>query len=198
MGEDVHERGIEREYGRRRRSSWRRLIPLTVIVANCVLQLTTDSDVAGVPSRTAIVTILLSSLTAMLLFRWRGRTIVGTDGITARGTLRSVTRTWHTVYDIRPELNHAGKLDGSEWLTYLYDVQGRRFLLPYVDDWQLPDFHAEIADLRATAALHHGTTWEPRPATEALIRRRARHRKAWEFACLTGFIAVFAAFVFLA
>ncbi|WP_019064537.1 hypothetical protein [Streptomyces prunicolor] len=82
-------------------------------------------------------------------------------------------------------------------LSLLAD-DGRRTRLPYFDDWQLPDFHTELADLRAVSALHRGMDWELRPDTEDRIRRRARDRKVWGAVCVAAVFAPLAAFVFLA
>ncbi|MET7572726.1 PH domain-containing protein [Streptomyces sp. NPDC005492] len=197
-GDDGGGRGIEREYRRRRRLSWRKIAVMVVVGANCVLQLTVNPAEDGLWPRLVLSAILLASLGSMLLFGWRGRTIVGPGGITARGAVRTVTRTWHSVYDIRAEPNPAGPTDDSKWVTYLYGIDGRRILLPYVDDWQLPDFHTEFAGLRTTAALHRGTAWDPRPETETLIRRRARHRTTLELTCVAAAVALLGTLVFLA
>jgi hypothetical protein len=123
---------------------------------------------------------------------------VGAQGITSRGAVQTETRTWHDVYDIRAELNQNGRIEKARWTTYVYDNDGRRMRLPYFDDWQLPDFHAELADLRAVSALHRGMAWELRPEMEDRIGRRTRNSKVWALASIAAVvIAVFAAVSFL-
>ena len=201
MGQDVHERGIEREYGRRRTFSgpWWQLAPNVFIGGLLILQATTNPYVSTRHRyEAALLGVVLVRIVLALLYRRRGRTIVGAQGITAREALRTAHRTWHDVYDIRAELNPNGRFENAEWTTYAYGSDGRRMRLPYFDDWQLPDFHAELADLRAVSALHRGTAWELRPEAEDRIRRRARDRKLWGAVCLAAFIAALAAFVLLA
>ncbi|MBK3578238.1 hypothetical protein JHN63_31430 [Streptomyces sp. MBT65] len=145
-----------------------------------------------------IVLLVLISVRFVLavLYRRRGRTVVGAEGITARDAVRTVARNWHDIYDIRAELNARGG-EHAEWITYVYDGDGRRTRLPYFDDWQRPDFHVELADLRAESAQYRGAAWELRPEVEDRIRVRARHRKVWGAGFLTAVVAGFLAFMFL-
>jgi len=78
----------------------------------------------------------------LVLLRWalhlrRGRTLVGHRGISARWALTERRWGWHDVYDIRAEPVPDAARHARKWLTYLYDNEGRRFLLPHLDDWQL-------------------------------------------------------------
>ncbi|MFG2371306.1 hypothetical protein ACGFY9_07495 [Streptomyces sp. NPDC048504] len=192
--------GIERAYGRRRTLSivwWQAGINVLIGV---YLFLETSTNPYGSQRGAGIVilALLLGRAVLVLLYRQRGGTIVGAQGISARNAVRTATRTWHDVYDIRAELNPSGRTENAEWTTYVYDSDGRRMRLPYFDDWQLPDFHAELAGLRAASALHRGVAWELRPEVEDRILRRARDRKVWGMVCIAAFIALFAAFVLLA
>jgi hypothetical protein len=193
-------RGIEREYGRRRALSisWWQIAFTVVIGGNLVLQGTTNPYASRLWYAIVLVVIVLARVVLAVLYRQRARTIVGTQGITARDAVRTETRTWGDVYDIRAELNQNGRTEKAQWTTYVYDNEGRRMRLPYFDDWQLPDFHAELADLRAVSALHRGMAWELRPEMEDRIRRRMRNSKVWTLVCIAAVaIAVFAAVSFL-
>ena len=120
----------------------------------------------------------------------RGHTLVDARGVVVRGAVIERRWAWHDIYDIRTQPIPKAPAYARKWLVHLYDTDGRRFLLPHVDDWQWDDPPAEVDDLRAVAARHRGMTWEPRPAIEARIQRRAGHRKAWERA-VTGAAVVF-------
>ncbi|WP_043673037.1 hypothetical protein [Streptomyces xylophagus] len=194
-------RGIEREYGRRRALSlsWWQIVITVLIIGNFVLQATTNPYF---PARRwieiVVLVIVLARVVLAVLYRQRARTIVGAQGIAARDAVRTETRTWGDVYDIRAELRASGRIEKAQWTTYVYDNDGRRMRLPYFDDWQLPDFHAELADLRAVSALHRGMAWELRPETEDRIRRRVRNSKVWGAVYVAAvIIAVFAAISFL-
>lgn len=197
MDGDAHERGIEREYGRPRGSGKGRIAFMVVIGVNFAFQMTRDSKTIGVVSRVVMTTLVLGVVVWRLLFIWRGRTFVAADGITARGAVRVRRTSWHDIYDIRVEPSRSQRSGDSQWFTYLYDNEGRRILLPNVDDWQLPDFGAEIDGLRDVAARHRGMTWERRPEVEALIRRRAGHRKAWVRAYIGALLVLLAMFLLL-
>ncbi|MDV7215121.1 PH domain-containing protein [Streptomyces prunicolor] len=199
-GDNGDARGIEREYGRRRALSisWWQITVDLVVGGNIVLQVTTNPYASRLWYVIVLVALVLARVVQTVLYRQRGRTIVNAQGITAHEALRTNTRTWQDIYDIRAELNANGRFERAQWTTYVYADDGRRTRLPYFDDWQLPDFHAELADLRAVSALHRGMDWELRPDTEDRIRRRARDRKVWGAVFLAAFIAALAAFVFLA
>ncbi|WP_405862221.1 PH domain-containing protein [Streptomyces sp. NBC_01515] len=192
--------GIEREYGRRRTLSivWWQVGINVVIGVYLVLDASTNPYVSRRGAEIVILALLLGKTALVLLHRQRGRTIVGTQGISARNAVRTATRAWHDVYDIRAELNPVGRTENAQWTTYVYGNDGRRVLLPYFDDWQLPDFHAELADLRAESAQHRGMAWELRPEVEDRIRRRARHRTVSAAVLVTALIAAAAAFVVMA
>ncbi|WP_405972722.1 PH domain-containing protein [Streptomyces sp. NBC_00988] len=192
--------GIERAYGRRRTLAiaWWQAGINVLIGVYFVLDASTNPYVSRRGAEIVILALLLGKIALVLLYRQRGRTIVGTQGISARNAVRTATRTWHDVYDIRAELNPGGRTENAQWTTYAYGNDGRRMLLPYFDDWQLPDFHAELADLRAESAQHRGMAWELRPEVEDRIRRRARHRTVSAAVCVTAVIAAAAAFVLMA
>ncbi|MFJ3642787.1 PH domain-containing protein [Streptomyces sp. NPDC090108] len=191
------EGGIEREYRKRRETQGRRLgllIPLAVLGLRGLTH-------SGLPLRLAGgcalgAALLATARTALLL--WRGRTLTGPDGISVRRALTGRTWAWADVYDIRVETVPDDRDHVRKQLTYLYDTRGRRFLLPQLDDWQLDDPPAEVARLRTAVARYRGTAWTPRPETEALIRRRAAHRKAWTWAFFGAAFTLIGVFLLLA
>ncbi len=193
-------RGIEREYGRRRALSvsWWQIVINVFIGGFLVLQVTTNPYASRLGYAIVLLVIVLTRVLMAVLYRQRARTIVDTQGITSRGAVQTETRTWHDVYDIRAELNQNGRIEKARWTTYVYDNDGRRMRLPYFDDWQLPDFHAELADLRAVSALHRGMAWELRPEMEDRIGRRTRNSKVWALVSVAAvIIAGFAAVSFV-
>lgn len=184
--------GIEREYGRRRALSvsWWQIGVTTVIGGNIVLQVTTNPYASTLWYVSVLAAIVLARVVVAVLYRQRGRTVVGPQGITTRDALQTHTWTWHDIYDIRAELNANGRFAKAQLTTYVYDNDGRRTRLPYFDDWQLPDFHTELADLRAVSALHRGMDWELRPETEDRIRRRVRNSKVWGAVYVAAIVVV--------
>lgn len=195
MGQDMHERGIEREYGRRRRNRLGWFAFMGVAVANSVYQMNRDPNIFDHRARLVMDLLLLWLFVWALLSSWRQRTFVTADGIAVRGAVRTRRRSWHDIYDIRVEPRRNQRSGDSQWLTFLYANDGRRLLLPHVDDGQLPEFGAEIDDLRETAARHRGMAWEQRPEVEERIRRQAGHRKAWERATSGALFVLLAMFL---
>ena len=182
-------REIEREYRKRRKvpRGW-----LVALGGAAVLNLSFLTRPMAGPGwvKPVLLAALLAIVARGIVFLRRGRTLVDAHGITMRGAFTQRRRSWHDIYDIRVQPIPKAPAYGRKWLVFLYGNDGHRFLLPHVDDWQLDDPSAEVDELRAVAARHRGTAWEPRPAIEARIRRWAAHRKAWERAFL-GTLAVF-------
>ncbi|MGW3104937.1 PH domain-containing protein [Streptomyces sp. NPDC001100] len=193
---DGNGRGIEREYRRWRKASRGRVVFAWIIAGNGVLQMTRPDSI---PFRYKVLMLALIAALAVwaLLATLRGLTSVDADGVTVRGAFRVRRRAWHDIYDLRVEERSKQARADVRWWTWLYDNDGRRFLLPNVDDWQLPDLRAEIDDLRTVAAAHRGMTWESRPEVEARIRLRAGHRKAQERAITWAVLACFAGGMYL-
>jgi len=191
MHGDGDGRGIEREYRRWRKASRARIVIIWVVMGNCLLQLTRPDHIPVRYKALGLVVIAALLVWSVLATR-RGLTSVGADGVTVRGAFRVRGRAWHDIYDLRVEERPKQARTDFRWWTWLYDNDGRRLLLPNVDDWQLPDLWAEIDELRALAAAHHGKVWETRPEVEARIRLRAGRRKAQERAITWALLAFFA------
>ncbi|MCD9880280.1 PH domain-containing protein [Streptomyces guryensis] len=196
MGGDTG--GIERVYRRRRWPPGPYFVVVGVLCLNALIQVEHTLDDPYRTGWAAWVFLALMALTVLrvALEQFRAHTRVTAAGITAQGTLRSRTWAWHEVYDIRVE--HAPRGSGRtppQWLTYLYDLEGRRFLLRHLDDWQLADPYAEVSDLCLAAAPYRSLTWERRPQVEERILRRAARRKAWTWAAYGALIMFFAMLV---
>ncbi|MGW5655936.1 PH domain-containing protein [Streptomyces humi] len=182
MGDD----GVERVYRKRRRVPRAYLGLLGLVLGNAFVQIVRFSgerpgDGAGPRWGAPVFAVLiLVTLVRVALEQYRAYTRVTSAGITARGPLRTRTWAWSDVYDIRVEQAPRGSGRAApQWLTYLYDHRGRRFLLPHLNDWQLDDPYAEVAELCLAAAPQRSLTWERRPDVEERIRRGAVRRKAW-------------------
>ncbi|MFJ9560255.1 PH domain-containing protein [Streptomyces fuscichromogenes] len=182
----MDEGGVAREYRKRRKLPWSYLGLLGVLVVNALVQtarVSGDRPGGGDGTRwgpPVVGALLLVTLVRIVLEQYRAYTRVTSAGITAQGPLRARTWAWSEVYDIRvePVPRGSGRM-APQWLTYLYDVQGRRFLLPHLNDWQLDDPYAEVAELCLAAAPHRSLTWERRPDVEERILRGAVRRRAW-------------------
>ncbi|MGW2568783.1 PH domain-containing protein [Streptomyces sp. NPDC001537] len=192
MGGDTG--GIERVYRRRRRLPWQYIGLVALVCFNALLQTGRVSDDPAVPrwGPWLIGLLAVATLVRVALEQFRAHTRVSASGVTAQGNLRSRSWAWHEVYDIRVEQapRGTGKL-GPQWLSYLYDLEGRRFLLRHLDDWQLADPYAEVSDLCLAAAPHRSLTWERQPHVEELILRRAARRRAWTWAAYGALITFF-------
>lgn len=203
MGENVRVGGIEREYRGRRRPPAAVLALLAfalMVTALMPIMVFSDMSVGVSVWDTAVGPVVLwAILTPAALAHWRARTLVTARGITVRGRLLTRTRLWRDVYALRIEPRRTDTHSLEPRLpVHLYDTEGRRYLLPHLDDWQLDDVEAELTDLQEAATRDHGVSWEPRPEVESRIHRRAGHRKAWQRSHLGTTVILAAAFAFWA
>ncbi|MEV6118128.1 PH domain-containing protein [Streptomyces sp. NPDC052109] len=180
----------------RRRPRQAALLPL-VLLGNAALQ----TIRAGHAVPTWWVPTALAALVAVgvwgILSEWRAHTVVAARGITRQGPLRARTWAWSAVYDIRVESTGNQPLNTHpRWAAYLYDSEGRRFLLPQLNEWQLDDPHAEVAGLRA-AAWRHGMPYGQRAEIEERILRQAGRRRGWQGASVAA-VVVFAVMIVVA
>ncbi|MGW7524697.1 PH domain-containing protein [Streptomyces sp. NPDC054783] len=187
----MDEDGSTRVYHRQRRRPLRAALLPLVLLGNAALQTVRTHD--DLPIWWAPV--LLAALVAVgvwgALSEWRAHTVVTARGITRQGPLRARTWAWSAVYDIRIENSGSRPLNAHpRWPAYLYDSEGRRFLLPQVNEWQLDDPYAEVAALRA-AAWRYGMPYGQRAETEERILRQAGRRRGWQWASVAA-VVVFA------
>ncbi|MFD4603427.1 PH domain-containing protein [Streptomyces sp. NPDC058464] len=178
MGETT---GVERVYRRRRRLPGQYFVAAAVTIGVALLQVYTGDSGLRRWGSLAFGLMLVTVLVMVPLNQYRAHTRVTAHGITAQWALRGRTWSWQEVYDIRVE-RAPGRNAGTtypEWITYLYDFEGRRFTLPQLNSWQLDDPYAEVADLCAAATPYRGLTWERRPDLEERIVRRIARGKTW-------------------
>ncbi|MFM9554929.1 PH domain-containing protein [Streptomyces caniscabiei] len=184
--------GIEREYRRRRAihpALLGTLAAATLIIAITVNMMTTFGPSTG---ETLTVAAWLTVAGRVLLEQFRARTSVTADGVTVRGALRTRGWTWSEIYGIRVENIRWGN---PRWSGYLYATDGSRARLPHVDEYQLTDPGAEIADLCAAALRLGLTTLDTRPDVEERIARRARRRRAGQRTAVASGVVLAGAFV---
>ncbi|MEU6199439.1 PH domain-containing protein [Streptomyces sp. NPDC047061] len=190
----MDEGGVEREYRRRRKPPLTQILLLGVILLNALIQTSrasTGRDGGGFRwAPPFIVALMVLAVVRLVLERFRAYTRVTAAGITAQGPVRARSWTWSEVYDIRVEQAPRGSgRTAPQWITYLYDFQGRRFLLPHLNDWQLDDPYAEVAELCLAAAPYRSLTWERRPDVEERIRQGAMRRRAGVWGVYGGLVA---------
>ncbi|MGW2701201.1 PH domain-containing protein [Streptomyces sp. NPDC001340] len=191
---DTYDGGIEREYRKRRKPPLFMTLGIGLVGLDGVYHTMQSGDLPRwVPVSLAALYLVL--IARLALYMRRARTLVGARGVTARRALTERSRAWHDIYDIRAERIPNSNAYADKWITYLYDTDGRRFVLPHMDGRQLDDPPTEVARLREAAARHRGMGWDRRPEVEARIRRRAGHRKAWERAFTGGVIALVCGFL---
>ena len=183
---------IDREYRRRRGIHPALLVTLTaaaLIIAMSVNSMLTLGPTSG--SAMAVAAWLLIA-TRVVLEQFRARTTVTADGVTVRGALRTRSWAWSEIHGIRVEANRWGS---PRWSGYLYATDGTRVRLLHVDEYQLTDPIAEIADLGATAVRLGLTSMDTRPDVEERIARGARRRTAWQRAAIASAVVMAAMFV---
>ncbi|MFG2969066.1 PH domain-containing protein [Streptomyces sp. NPDC048288] len=189
--------GVERVYRRRRRLPGRYFVGAGSMLVVAVLQVLGDDSRMRDWGALWFGLVLAVILVMVPLNQFRAHTRVTATGITAQGVLRSRTWAWHEVYDIRVEhvAGNGGGVTYPEWVVHLYDFEGRRFLLPHLNNWQVDDPYAEVSDLCLAAAPYRSLTWERRPRTEELIVRRTAWRKRWTWVVALGVVAAIVAAV---
>jgi len=189
---------IERVYRRRHRLPWRYLGLMGLVFGNAVIQVSRTSGNPYLHGWVSwgLVLFMVATLVRVVLEQFRAYTRVTGVGVTAQGPVRSRTWAWHEVYDIRvePGPRGSGQL-APQWLTYVYDFDGRRRLLPHLDDWQLDDPYAEVSELCLAAAPYRSLAWERRPQVEERLLWRAARRRAWTWAARGMLGVLFAMFV---
>ncbi|WP_405727198.1 PH domain-containing protein [Streptomyces sp. NBC_01537] len=176
------------EYRLRKWPSLNRLLIIPFWLFIAILHATSPMPLSG--SDVAIFVILPVFVVYLVLREVRGRTLLGPDGITAKGALRVRRIAWADIHDIRAEPSK----DRPLWVVRVYDRTGRRFALPHVNNEQIDD-PAEVETLIDAWRVRRGPDWAPLPGTEAAIQLRAARRKAWTRAGIVGVVVMVATFV---
>ncbi|QFQ99836.1 PH domain-containing protein [Streptomyces phaeolivaceus] len=184
--------GTEREYRRRRGihpASLALLAAAALITAMSVGSMATIGPSTG---DALAVTAWLTVAGRVALEQFRSRTSVTAEGVTVRGAIRTRSWAWSEIYGIRVE---DIKWGSPRWSGYLYTTAGGRVRLPHVDEYQLTDPIAEIADLGATALRLGLTSLDTRPDVEDRIARGKRRRTAWLRAAVASAVLMVALLV---
>jgi hypothetical protein len=161
------------------------IVPFWLFIA--ILHATSPMPLSGADVAVSVIPPVF--IIYLVLREVRGRTLLGPDGITARGALRVRRIAWADIHDIRPEPSK----DRPLWVVRVYDRTGRRFVLPHVNNEQMDD-PAEVEAIIDAWRMRRGPDWAPLPGTEAAIRLRAAHRKAWMRAGIVGVVAMVGTF----
>ncbi|MEU6145704.1 PH domain-containing protein [Streptomyces sp. NPDC047081] len=170
MGEEL----LPREY-RMRRS--RVLVFLLVISGGTVSLLggmLADDVSASVVLSVAVVWVALTGWLSYAVLRCS--TTADLKAIHARGMIRRRRLAWEDIQDIRAEATHAERPSPGV-VVYVYGRDGRRGILPYVDDLHV-DVEWELALLTTAWQELRGADWSPDPAAAVLIGRGEARRKA--------------------
>jgi hypothetical protein len=102
--------------------------------------------------------------------------------IHVRGMVRRRRLAWADVQDMKAEATYAESGSASV-VVYVYGLDGRRVLLPFVDDLHV-DVGRELAVLMASWQELRGADWSPDPEAAVLIGRRTATRKSlWAGLC---------------
>ncbi|MGW7460615.1 PH domain-containing protein [Streptomyces sp. NPDC054797] len=194
----MHEGALPREYRHGRKGSVAAWIALGGGATLLFLELWTSS----VPPRwlqVLITVVLLPLFGWTLVARQRQFTRVDHKGI-SRGTGLGVRRiAWRDLHDIRTvtQPRIAAESGMPAIVTYAYRADGRRLLLPCVDDVDLPAVEHEVLVLQSLFRELRGADWAPDPRAEsriaqqtARVERSYRWMSGWRVAVLGVVFAV--------
>lgn len=141
-----------------------------------VVRLALDEDVP------AFVPVAVGALfAALILFAVRAgtgsATIVDGDRITIRNAFSSHATPWPDVQGIEIEINPGAGRGAPDLIVVLYDAEGRRRILPQLNEKNLPDLEGEVEALREVWMLRRGEDWAPvGKAADKIARARAYPR----------------------
>lgn len=139
----------------------------------------------------ALLGVLLAAFGAGALYvRTRCFATVDRKGIILRRTFRVRRFAWDDIHDIRTvnvALRERGIAPGI--FAYVYRTDGRRVLLPFLDDNEMTDVEQEVEGLRFLLAEYRRADWAPDPRAEPRIARQAaRGEKVEQRALVVGFV----------
>ncbi|WP_105975674.1 PH domain-containing protein [Streptomyces geranii] len=179
-----------REYRMKRSRMFLYLVPIVAITLGIPCAMVAD----GGPSASVTISfsVVCVTFTGWLCYAApRCGTRVDVEGIHVRGMVTLKRLVWEDVQDIRAEGNPAAEMrnDGPAVLVFVYGRDGRRMILPSVDD-QHVDVERELAVLTAAWQELRGGGWSPDSEAAVLIsQRRTRRQALW-----AGFASVPLAF----
>ncbi|MEU6275285.1 PH domain-containing protein [Streptomyces populi] len=183
--------GLPREY---RISRSRRLTILTVLVTGTVSVAKGLLKLDGLPtSFTYPFLVAWAALMGWLFYTTlRSSTTADLEAIHVRGVFRQRLLAWQDIQDIRAEGNPAAarRVSAPEVLVYAYGRDGRRMLLPFLDNLHV-DVGREVGVLREAWEELRGADWAPNVEAAVRIDRGAARRGA----LMAGFSAAMFAFI---
>ncbi|MGW7438903.1 PH domain-containing protein [Streptomyces sp. NPDC054849] len=170
----MQEAALPREYRHDRRHSTAVIVLLVgklVLLGILSLELPWPGWLKGL-----ILALFAAFVALAIAARPRQFTRVDGQGVTRCNGLGVRRLAWSELHDIRtvtvPQPNA-----GASIVTYAYLGDGRRLLLPCVDDEELPDAEREALVLRSLLEELRGADWTPDAQAEARI---ARQNARWE------------------
>ncbi|WP_405490222.1 hypothetical protein [Streptomyces sp. NBC_00096] len=132
--------------------------------------------------RVAFVVLLGAFIAFVVYARPRRFTVLDEKGISVRGLLGVRRLGWDELHDVRAEAwpEQMRTVAGAPRVFgCAYRADGKRVVLPCVDDREVAGVHAEVARIRSVWTRLRGPRWEPDPAAEARIARDAARRDRW-------------------
>ncbi|WP_327306118.1 PH domain-containing protein [Streptomyces sp. NBC_01298] len=114
--------------------------------------------------------------------RPRRFTVLDERGIAVRNFLRVRRLRWAELYDIRAEVldGQAARLGGLTVQAYAYRADGKRLVLPCLDDREQPAVRREATRIRMVWTELRGPQWRLDPQAESRIARdAARRERRW-------------------
>ncbi|MCM1973316.1 PH domain-containing protein [Streptomyces sp. G1] len=114
--------------------------------------------------------------------RPRRFTALDERGIAVRNLLRVRRLGWAELHDIRAQVwpEEARAIPGMPRVcAYAYLRDGKRIVLPCVDDREVEAVRTEVALIRSVWTVLRGPGWQPDPGAEPRIARAAVRREWW-------------------
>jgi PH (Pleckstrin Homology) domain-containing protein len=160
-----------REYRRTRKSPGQlgRVLPLVLLPLIYVAQGLRRGDSLARVSSFALLVLVAAAVPWLLYSIRRSRTRVDASGITLHGTFRVRRIPWSEIYELDVRKTPKGEAASA----FIGTMNGRRHLLPQVNEWQVDELRAEVAALRKIGTRHGARIGKQVPAVEEILRRRA-------------------------
>lgn len=146
---------------------------------------TDDGTPVIVPVATALLLGAVIAVVARLILV--SATICDETYLTVRRTFGTSRIAWPDVQAIEIETNHDATKEAPRRLTVLYDTDGRRRELPFVNDRGVADLDAEVEVVRELWRQNRGADWRRRPG---IAERRHSVVSLWTVGLIVGPLAV--------
>ncbi|MFJ7271127.1 PH domain-containing protein [Streptomyces sp. NPDC099050] len=180
----------------RGKPTWGFGVVLFVSCGLLVLKVGVESSMPG--WGTALLGALLAAFCAGLLYAGtRAFTTVDRRGIILRRMFRVRRFAWDDIHDIRTvnaPPGDRGMAPGTS--VYLYRTDGRRMILPFLDDNEMTGVEQEVEGLRSLLTERRRADWAPDPRAEPRIARQAaRWEHMHQKAVVVGLVLVVVAVI---